>query len=119
RQSGGQAEGTSVLELQRLWHGLARSPLVQTMPGELLWRLFASMQLHRLEAGTVVAHEGSQEPFLLLIARGTVETTVQVAEGAATPVRELGPGDVMGEAALLERGAWPADYRGGGGGTGV
>jgi tetratricopeptide (TPR) repeat protein len=111
RQSGGQAEGTSALELQRLWHNLAPSPLVQTMPGELLRRLFATMQLHRLEAGTVVAQAGSQEPFLLLIARGTVEATVQLAEDAATLVRELGPGDVMGEAALLERGAWPADYR--------
>jgi tetratricopeptide (TPR) repeat protein len=111
RQSGGQAEGTSALELQRLWHNLAPSLLVQTMPGELLKRLFAAMQLHRLEAGTVVAQEGSQEPFLLLIARGTIETTVQLAGGTATLVRELGPGDVMGEAALLERGAWPADYR--------
>jgi tetratricopeptide (TPR) repeat protein len=111
RQAGGQVEGTSALELQRLWHNLAPSPLVQTMPGEQLKRLFAGMQLHRLEAAAVVAQEGSQEPFLLLLARGTVEASVVLAEGAVTPVREFGPGDVMGEAALLERGAWPADYR--------
>ena len=112
RQAGGQAEGTSVLELQRLWHSLVRSPLVQTMPGEQLKRLFAAMQLHHLEAAAVIAQEGSQEPFLLLLAaRGTVEASVVVADGAVTPVREFGPGDVLGEAALLERGAWPADYR--------
>jgi tetratricopeptide (TPR) repeat protein len=111
RHAGGQVDGTSGLELQRLWHNLAPSPLVQTMPGEQLKRLFATMQLHRLETGSVVAQEGSQEPFLLLVARGTVEATVQLTGGAPTLVREFGPGDVMGEAALLERGAWPADYR--------
>lgn len=111
RQAGGQVEGTSALELQRLWHNLAPSTLVHAMPGEQLKRLFGAMQLHRLEAGTVVAQEGSQEPFLLLIARGTVAARVSLATGAVTLVRELGPGDVMGEAALLERGAWPADYQ--------
>jgi tetratricopeptide (TPR) repeat protein len=111
RHAGGQVDGTSGLELQRLWHNLAPSLLVQTMPGEQLKRLFAAMQLHRLETGSVVAQEGSQEPFLLLVARGTVEARVQLTGGAPTLVRELGPGDVMGEAALLERGAWPADYR--------
>jgi len=111
RQAGGQVEGTSALELQRLWHNLAPSPLVQVMPGEQLKRLFGAMQLHRLEAGTVIAQERSQEPFLLLIARGTVTAKMSLATGAVTLVRELGPGDVMGEAALLERGAWPADYQ--------
>jgi tetratricopeptide (TPR) repeat protein len=111
RQAGGQVDGTSALELQRLWHNLAPSLLVQTMPGEQLKRLFATMQLHRLETGAVVAQQGSQEPFLLLVARGSVEATVQLTPGNQTLVRELGPGDVMGEAALLERGAWPADYR--------
>jgi len=111
RQAGGQVDGTSALELQRLWHNLAPSPLVQTMPGEQLKRLFAAMQLHRLEAGTGIAQEGSQEPFLLLIARGAVAANMALATGAVTLVREFGPGDVMGEAALLERGAWPADYQ--------
>jgi tetratricopeptide (TPR) repeat protein len=111
RQAGGQVDGTSALELQRLWHNLAPSPLVQTMPGEQLKRLFAAMQMHRLEAGAVIAQEGSQEPFLLLIARGAVAASVSLATGAVTLVRDLGPGDVMGEAALLERGAWPADYQ--------
>lgn len=111
RQAGGQVDGTSALELQRLWHNLAPSSLVQTMPGEQLKRLFATMQLHHLEPGGVVAREGSQEPFMLLVARGTVEATTELANGAVTLVREFGPGDVVGEAALLERGAWPADYR--------
>lgn len=111
RQTGGQLDGTSALELQRLWHNLAPSTLVQSLPGEQLKRLFAAMQLHQVEAGSVIAQEGSQEPFLLLIARGGVEATARIAGAAVVLVREFGPGDIMGEAALLERGVWPADYR--------
>ena len=111
RQAGGQVDGTSALELQRLWHHLAAGPLVQTMPGEQLKRLFAAMQLHHLEPGSVIAEEGSQEPFVLVIARGVVDASVRGAGGAMALVRQFGPGDVVGEAALLERGVWPADYR--------
>lgn len=111
RQAGGDVDGTSALELQRLWHDLARGPLVQTMPGEQLKRLFGAMQLRRVETGSAVAQEGGQEPFLLLIARGAVEATATMPGGPATLVRDFGPGDVIGEAALLERGVWPADYR--------
>ncbi len=111
RQAGGQQDGASTLELQRLWHNLALGHLVQTMPGEQLKRLFATMQLHHLEDGAVIAQEGSQEPFMLVIARGAVAATVQLGRSAPTLVREFGPGDVVGESALLERGAWPADYR--------
>jgi hypothetical protein len=111
RQAGGQQDGASTLELQRLWHNLALGHLVQTMPGEQLKRLFATMQLHHLENGAVIAQEGSQEPFMLVIARGSVAATVQLGRSAPTLVREFGPGDVVGESALLERGAWPADYR--------
>jgi tetratricopeptide (TPR) repeat protein len=111
RQAGGQIDGTSALELQRLWHNLAPSTLVQSMGGEPLKRLFAAMQLHHLEKGSVIAEEGSQEPFVLLIVRGMVEASVKNAVGAEVVVRDFGPGDLLGEAALLERGAWPADYR--------
>lgn len=111
RQTGGQLDGASLLELHRLWHNLASSTVVRSLPGEQLKRLFAAMQLHQVEPGSMVAQEGSQEPFLLLIARGTVEATVKIAGSAVVLVREFGPGDIMGEAALLERGVWPADYR--------
>jgi CRP-like cAMP-binding protein len=125
RQAGGQLDGTSALEMQRLWHNLAVCLLVQTLPGEQLKRLFACMHLEHLERGAVVAAEGGREAFLLLLARGVIDVRVQVrrppaaaagAPGGAAgltemPVRSFGPGDVIGEAALLERGAWPADYR--------
>jgi CRP-like cAMP-binding protein len=133
RQAGSQGDGTSALDLQRLWHNLAGSSLVQTMPGEQLKRLFAATHIQQLEAGALVAAEGSQEPFMLVLARGTIDVMVRLRPGApanpagtagaagaaasgdsaatgALSVRSFGPGDLVGESALLERGAWPADY---------
>jgi tetratricopeptide (TPR) repeat protein len=122
RQAGSHLDGTSALDLQRLWHNLAASSLVQSLPGEQLKRLFAAMQLHHVEAQKLLAREGSDEPFVLLVARGLIEATANIstdgaaagasasAAGTARAVRSFGPGDILGEAALLERGRWPADY---------
>ncbi len=130
RQAGGHLDGASALDLQRLWHNLVASSLVRDLPGEQLKRLFSAMKLYHLDAKSRIVQEGSDEPFLLLLARGLVEATIQVAASAAAaggsggggaagapgmgsatrPVRSFGPGDIVGEAALLERGRWPADY---------
>lgn len=110
RQAGGQQAGTSAVELKRLWHNLATSPVVQRLPGDQLKRLFSAMQLVRLEAGATVAQEGSREPFLLLLVNGVTEAYVQDG-GKEMVVRSFTSGDIIGEAALLERGAWPASYR--------
>lgn len=115
REAGGQLDGTSALELQRLWHNLASSPLVLNLPGEQLKRLFASMELTHIAARVLLAQEGSREAFLLLLVRGVVDAAARLRPaaadgGGAVTARSFGPGDVIGEAALLERGAWPADY---------
>lgn len=110
REAGGLKAGTSALELNRLWHHLATMPLVRKLPGESLKRLFAAMELVRLDANARLAGEGSQEAFLLLIIQGEAEAVVQ-AGGRPVVIRSFGPGSVFGEAVLLERRAWPADYR--------
>lgn len=109
-RAAGGVHGETALELKRLWHHLAASTVVQNLPGESLQRLLAAMELVRLEPDKVIVREGSQEAFLLLIVQGVVETSA-AAGGRATAVRSFGAGDVLGEAALLERGAWPAEYR--------
>ncbi|MFL6195425.1 MAG: cyclic nucleotide-binding domain-containing protein [Thermoanaerobaculia bacterium] len=110
REAGGLKAGTSALELNRLWHHLATMPLVRKLPGESLKRLFAAMELVRFDANAPIAREGSQDAFLLLVVQGEVEAGVQ-AGGRPVAIRSFGPGSVFGEAALLERGAWPADFR--------
>lgn len=110
RQAGGTQAGTSALELKRLWHHLVSSSVVQHLPGEQLKRLFSAMKLDRLEAGKVLAEEGSREGFLLLIVTGVIEAVVY-ENGRDTTIRSFTSGDIIGEAALLERGVWPASFR--------
>jgi hypothetical protein len=110
RQAGGTQAGTSALELKRLWHHLAGSVVVQRLNGEQLKRLFSAMELLRFEPEARIASEGSQEAFLLLIVTGVVEAFAE-AGGRAVAVRSFSSGDLIGEASLLERGAWPASYR--------
>jgi CRP-like cAMP-binding protein len=110
RQAGGVDAGTSMLEVKRLWHHLAPGTLVQHLPGEQLKRLFSTMEYLRLDAGVVLAREGSQDAFLLLIVTGIVEAVVQDG-GREMMVRTFTSGDILGDAAFLERGAWPAAYR--------
>lgn len=110
RQAGGAQAGTSAVELKKLWHNLSSSGVVQHLPGDQLKRLFSAMQLVRFEPRTLVAEEGSREAFLLLIVTGTVEGFV-LDGGKEMVVRSFTSGDIIGEAALLERGTWPASFR--------
>ncbi|MEA2601277.1 MAG: hypothetical protein QOF89_2269 [Acidobacteriota bacterium] len=106
----GVEAGTSMLELRRLWHHLTSCSLVQRLPGEQLKRLFSKMELVRLAPRFEVAREGSQEPFMLLIVTGVVDAFIQEG-GREMTVRSFTSGDVLGEAVVLERAAWPATYR--------
>ena len=110
QRAGGVEGGTSMLELRRLWHHLTVCSLVQRLPGDQLKRLFANMDLVRFEPGSVLAREGSQEAFLLLIVTGVVDASIQDG-GRAMTVRSFTSGDILGEAVVLERAAWPATYR--------
>lgn len=110
RQAGGQNAGNSALEIKALWHHLAGSSIVRRLPGEGLKRFFATTRIFRCEPETVLAREGSQEGFLLLLVIGVVEASIGVA-GRPVMVRSFSSGDILGESALLERGVWPADYR--------
>lgn len=112
RQAGGTQAGTSALELKRLWHNLAASTLVQHLAGagEQLKRLLSVMQLVRFEPETVFVREGSKDAFLLVIVIGVVDAAAE-AGGRLMTLRSFTSGDILGEGVLLERGAWPADYR--------
>lgn len=112
RQAGGLQAGTSAVELKRLWHNLATSIVVQRLAGagEQLKRLFSTMQLVRFEPQTVIVREGSRDAFLLLLVIGVVDAAAEIG-GRIMTVRSFTSGDIVGEGSLLERGAWPADYR--------
>jgi CRP-like cAMP-binding protein len=84
---------------------------VQRLSGEQLKRLFSSMELiHLNEEEKVIAQEGSPDAFLLLIVSGVVEAFL-VEDKRNVTLRTFTSGDIIGEAALLERSTWPASYR--------
>ncbi|MDP9121551.1 MAG: cyclic nucleotide-binding domain-containing protein [Acidobacteriota bacterium] len=111
RQAGGEQAGSSALELQRLWHNLAGTRLVERLPAEQLKRLFSSMELVRLGEHDVVAKEGAADAYLLLIVRGVIDASIAADGQGEVLVRSFGSGDIVGEGALLEHTAWPASYR--------
>ena len=84
--------------------------MVQRLNGEQLKRVLSAMELRRFEPDTKIAQEGSQEAFLLLIVIGVVEASIDI-DGRPMGVRSFASGDMIGEAALLERGVWPANYK--------
>jgi tetratricopeptide (TPR) repeat protein len=110
RHAGG-GSGTKVLLLQRNWLALATSPLLQRLSVEQMRRYFAAVELVKLEAGTMLAERGSDHAALYLLASGRLESTLLRAGGQRTPLREFGAGQLVGEAATLERSTWPADYK--------
>ncbi len=108
-REGRQSGATAALQVQRLWHHVAPSDLARNLTPEQLKQLFAAMELVSLEAGSVLAEPGSTEARLYFILQGVVGARVKV-RGADTALLDFGPGDVIGESVLLERGSWAATY---------
>jgi len=104
------AGATAALLVERLWHKVAPSPLVRNLPPEQLKRLFSVMELLTLAPDTPVAEAGSQEARLLFLLDGVVRARAPGRDDDSATIRDFGPGDVIGESALLERRPWPAEY---------
>ncbi|MCB1007402.1 MAG: cyclic nucleotide-binding domain-containing protein [Acidobacteria bacterium] len=105
-------ERTSPVEAQKVWQGLTRSKLVQTLPPEQLRRLFSAVAIQDWNPGEMVAERGSQIERMFVVSSGSIEAFVAHPEsGAKLQIRTFSNGDVLGERALLEHKPWPATYR--------
>jgi len=103
--------GTKALLLQRNWLALATSPLLQRLSVEQMRRYFSAVEIVKMAAGETLATRGSDEAALYLLASGRVESTLIRVGGKRTLLREFGAGQLLGEAATLERRTWPAEYQ--------
>ena len=78
---------------------LQQVPLFATLDGDGLDRLAQVMEEIRVPAGSAITREGRHEGYFFVIAEGRVT----IARGAQV-INTLGPGDFLGEIALLDGG---------------
>lgn len=136
-REGGASGGAWAMEVQRCWHELADSSLIRDLTEDQLKRLTSAMTLSRWSEGMAVVERGETTEELYLVLSGVLEARLigspspgSAAEAGAggdagegegseagaepslegTTLRTFSGGDVVGEAALLERSPWPATY---------
>lgn len=80
---------------------LSAVAMFASLPPTTLSRLAAAGRTERFAAGEVVCREGDASAGLYVIRAGTVRITKRTAEGVVE-VAVLGPGEVVGELALLD-----------------
>jgi CRP-like cAMP-binding protein len=81
---------------------LKGSDLFESQPDEVLRAVLAQGRLDFLGAGAIVFRQGDQGDRLYIVKNGALEVLAAAADGAeAVPVAYLGPGEVLGELALL------------------
>lgn len=108
--TGVHTAGNTQLQMQLLWNKIAKSPIVARIEPEQLKKLFSVMEMSPIKAGTWLVRAGQVLPTIFLIVDGTIEVEAQ-AGGRTFNVRSFTSGDLIGDSALLENKAWPADYK--------
>jgi CRP-like cAMP-binding protein len=84
--------------------GLSRVPLFEGLSDAELVRLATWLEVEQFQAGASLTREGRSDYAFFVLAEGTVRV-----EHDATTVATLGPGDVLGELAILGDGRRKAD----------
>lgn len=75
--------------------------LLRSVPEDKVRRVLSTARRRRFSRGEVLFHEGDAAAALHLIAKGRVAVRVTSPQGDVLTVELLGPGDVVGELALI------------------
>ena len=78
-------------------------PLLQGLPGEAIEALAAEVLPRHLEPGDVLFHKGADGRSVYMIRRGWVKIVTENASGDELVLNHCGPGEVVGEMALIDR----------------
>ncbi len=100
-----QAEGDSLAETMdgtraRDFSFLANQRFFRSLDREILSLLYASMSEVRFEQGELLIRQGDKGDSLLVVAEGEIEVSI-VQDGKTHRLKHAGPGEVVGEMALL------------------
>ena len=96
-----------------MWRDLSDCPLIERLEEDRLRRLFESLALVEVPAGQILAEKGERMEKMFVIAEGMVEALAVLPNGKETAIRGFGPGQMIGDRALLEHQPWPTVYRAG------
>lgn len=88
-----------------LHRALARSALFEDLGAAAVRELAALARRRQYAAGTPICIEGESDGSLFIITAGRVRISAGSADGEERHLNELGPGDLIGEIALLDGGA--------------
>ncbi len=80
---------------------LARCRALGTLPDDVIDRMFSSMEAHDYAPGEILMAEGASADFLFFIVSGTALAQSQTPSGEVRQIASFGPGDIVGEMALV------------------
>lgn len=110
-----QQEVAIARELGRFCHGrlvsnlIRHSSVLAAVSPVRRQELITRFEARGFEPGDVVVQQGQQAAGLFIIASGAVQVSSKDADGESVVLAELGPGDVVGEIALVLRRPATAD----------
>lgn len=90
---------------------MARHPFLEAMPEPALRALAECAMEARFAAGERIFRQGDPANRFYLILTGRVALETTAGSGAAVPVQDLGPGDVLGWSWLFPPYTWNFDAR--------
>src|SRR5271155_1939390 len=83
---------------------VAAAPLYRDLAPDEIAELAAGLELRRFAPGEALMVQGADSDGAYVIASGTVEVAARLPGGGEAAIAELGPGDMVGDMALLMRG---------------
>jgi CRP-like cAMP-binding protein len=83
---------------------LSPLPIFQGLDDATLEALAADIRSHFVEARQVIAHKGDSVSAVIIVARGRVQIATVTKDGDCSVLGFLGPGALIGDAAVLDQG---------------
>jgi CRP-like cAMP-binding protein len=84
---------------------LKEIPLFGRLPEDALTEVYAALKSRTLEAGEVIFNQGDEGDELIVVEEGEIAIFAPIAGGAGSEkaIRIFGPGEVLGEMALIDQ----------------
>ena len=83
---------------------LRKSDLFRRLDGDVLEKVALAMVVMEIEEGRTLIRQGDQADRMFVVLQGTAIASITAKDGRQQTIRQLGPGDVVGEVAIIAGG---------------